>query len=463
MKNEIKKRFPTTLFIITIFILISLGLIIYARGYRLDFKSKKILGTGLLVATSLPDGASVYLNDHLTTATNTTINLAPGEYKVRIVKDGYLPWQKNLKVREEIVTKTEATLFPSTPELKPLSVNGAINPSLSSDGTKLVFAVKTDEENGLEDKSGLWVIDMLDRPLSFSRLQHQIVKNSPLFDYSKAHYIWSPNAKELIVIFIREEEVTATNTTNQAQKPTLKKPEIDLRSIDSLLPEIQIRNAFLLQTENLNTVPKDITPTLSLTLKEWQEEEEIKTTDQFSTLKPALINLATNSASLVHFAPDESKILYVATSSAQIPQIIKPALIGTNSQPQERDLKPGNLYVYDIKEDKNFRIASANELKFANPQDLSSLVNLQSLFDTQTIRAENITFQWMADSRHLLIVQPDKISLMEYDGTNKSTVYAGPFEDALVFPWPNGTKVVLLTSLNSIVSKNFNLYTLNLK
>ena len=68
-----------------------------------------------------------------------------------------------------------------------------------------------------------------------------------------------------------------------------------------------------------------------------------------------------------------------------------------------------------------------------------------------------------APKLRMLIVSPDNISLMEYDGTNRSTVYAGPFEDALVFPWPNGTKVVLLTSLNNIVSKNFNLYTLNLK
>lgn len=437
-------------------------MIIYARGYRLDFKTKKLLGTGLLVATSNPDGASVYINDHLTTATNTTINLAPGEYKVKIVKDGYLSWQKNLQIKEEIVTKTEATLFPSTPELKPLSVNGAINPSLSPDGSKLVFAVKTEDEGSPIQKSGLWIIDMLDRPLSFSRLSRQIVKNSPLFDYSTAQYLWSPNGKELVVIFTQEEQKPSpTPTRNLRIKPV--EEVLDLTNIESTLENIKIRNAFLLQADGDNPLPKDITPTLLLTLREWQEELNLKNTDQLSTLKPAILNIATSSANLIHFSPDESKILYVATASATIPQIIKPALIGTNTQPQEREIKPGNLYVYDIKEDKNFKIAQAEDLKFKNESDMTPFDKLYSWFETSAIKAENITFQWMPDSRHLLVVQKDNISISEYDATNRSTIYAGPFEDALVFPWTNGTKVVLLTNLNNIASKTFNLYTLNLK
>src|SRR3972149_3592243 len=79
--------------------------VLYANGYRIDFSGngagrvKFIEGTGLLVTTSRPDGARVLVNGHLTTATNNTINLAPGEYDVEIQKDGYLPWRKKVTIK----------------------------------------------------------------------------------------------------------------------------------------------------------------------------------------------------------------------------------------------------------------------------------------------------------------------------------------------------------------------------
>src|SRR5579872_4633376 len=81
--------------------------ILYGRGYRfgLDGGRPDIAGTGILVVTSEPNGASVFVNGHLTTATDNTINLAPGNYEVRIEKDGYMPWSKKIVVQKEIVSK----------------------------------------------------------------------------------------------------------------------------------------------------------------------------------------------------------------------------------------------------------------------------------------------------------------------------------------------------------------------
>ena len=61
--------------------------IFYARGFKPDFKNGKIGRTGLIVATSVPTGAQLYLDDRLTSATNTTIAyLEPKKYKVKIQK-----------------------------------------------------------------------------------------------------------------------------------------------------------------------------------------------------------------------------------------------------------------------------------------------------------------------------------------------------------------------------------------
>jgi hypothetical protein len=51
---------------------------------------------------------------------------------------------------------------------------------------------------------------------------------------------------------------------------------------------------------------------------------------------------------------------------------------------------------------------------------------------------------------------------MEYDAMNKTTVYAGPFVDGYVFPWPDATRLVILTNLGN-PSITPNLYTLGLK
>lgn len=93
-----KKTIFTTVIVLLLVSLVAYAFILYGKGYRLNLSGKgnKILaGTGLLVLTSTPNGARVYLNDNFTTATDDTINLPPGDYDVRIEKDGYYPWKKH--------------------------------------------------------------------------------------------------------------------------------------------------------------------------------------------------------------------------------------------------------------------------------------------------------------------------------------------------------------------------------
>ncbi|MEK7127877.1 MAG: hypothetical protein AAB838_04115, partial [Patescibacteria group bacterium] len=71
--------------------------------------------------------------------------------------------------------------------------------------------------------------------------------------------------------------------------------------------------------------------------------------------------------------------------------------------------------------------------------------------------------QWFVTSRHLVINEGKQISVMEYDGTNKAVVYAGPFVDNYVYVWPNWSKIVILTNLNTASTVGENLYTINLR
>ncbi len=139
----------------------------------------------------------------------------------------------------------------------------------------------------------------------------------------------------------------------------------------------------------------------------------------------------------MQWSPDETKVLYVASGSATIPTIIKPALFGTNQTQEDRNLQQGSTYVYDIKEDKNYKIEIENS---QIQQNLS----------------------WYFDSRHLVSVKNQKIDILDYDGKNTITVYAGPFINGYVFPFPNDSKIVLLTNLGNPDSSP-NLYTLGLQ
>jgi Tol biopolymer transport system component len=137
------------------------------------------------------------------------------------------------------------------------------------------------------------------------------------------------------------------------------------------------------------------------------------------------------------WSPDGTKILYTASTSATMPKYITPALIGTDSTPENRNLQPGNMYVYDTKEDKNFLIATS-----------------------ATAPSEKI--MWFPDSKHLIVVADKMIYIEEYDGQNKTTIYAGPFMDSYVFPWSTTDNLVMLTNLgNPDIAPN--LYTVGLK
>ncbi|HBU22179.1 TPA: hypothetical protein DEB02_04520 [Candidatus Beckwithbacteria bacterium] len=71
--------------------------------------------------------------------------------------------------------------------------------------------------------------------------------------------------------------------------------------------------------------------------------------------------------------------------------------------------------------------------------------------------------QCSPDPRHYILVQEGKIVIGEYDGTNQDTVYAGPFSDDFAYPWPNGSRLIILASLNGGSNQPPNLYSINLK
>lgn len=386
MVEKIKQatRKLITIAIVLLILIISLGIIAYGKGWRLDVTKKSVKSTGLISVNSQPSGAQVFVDGVLKTATNNAFNLDPGWYTIRIVKEGYLPWEKKLRVQGEVAVKTDALLFPGNPSLSPLTTTGILKPTLSPDGTRVAYLVP----------GGLWLLELSDKPFGPNRDPQQLAANDPLLSSPDVALLWSPDSREVII---------KTKTTAH------------------------------LYTVGKTQTFTDVSINLPTILKQWESDRKTKVGQKLAGFPQEFSNIASNSAHILSFSPDENKILYEATVSATIPIIINPPLLASNPTPEIRDISPGKLYVYDTKEDKNFTVAGTNDML------------------------------WFPTSNHLLLSQNGKIDIMEYDGANRVTVYAGPFTDGFLAPWPNGSRLVILTNLNPGASSLPNLYSVNLR
>ncbi|MFC1790265.1 PEGA domain-containing protein [Patescibacteria group bacterium] len=401
----------------------------FVRGERIDFKTKSFTPTGLLVANSFPEGASVFIDSKLKTATDDTLNLVPGEYKVGIKKDGFHPWEKSLKIEKELVTRVEAHLFSSFPSLNSLTYTGAQNPVLSPNGQKIIFSVASDSATA--SKRGLWVLDLGSRPFGLNREPRQIIASTESKDFSTTTYQWSPDSKQVLITF---------------PTPTLK----------SRLPHQHylLESDFLSDPETLI----DVSPSLEAILEQWQEEITLRHQAQLSKLPTRLLEVLSANTGQITFSPNEKRLLYTATASATIPDKISSPLPASSSQPETREIKPDGIYVYDLLEDKNFVLPleslnqKTNQVKGATTQ-----VNL-----TPGIALENSAYlTWFPTSAHLFIASENKVSLVEYDNTNWTDIYTGPFDNGFAFPFPSGDKVLILASLGE--NQPANLYAVGLR
>jgi len=369
----------TRLFLIVVFIGVLLGLIAYARGYRINFSKKTITSTGILVVSSYPDGAKIYINNELKGATNSNLTLVPGKYQVEIKKDGYFSWKKNLTIKGELVVKAEALLFPQNPSLSPVASLGVVKAYFSAINNKIIIFC----ENDNPEKDGIYLLENTKKPLSiFNPLKLLVLKSafSEDFEFTDAGIIFSPDGKQIIF--------TTPITT------------------------------YLISTEEQTNQPFNITNSRQTIEQAWQSEAEKNSQKILETFKDPFPKIASDSFKIISFSPDESKILYEATKNTTLPLIIDPPLIAANQTVEERELKRGSFYVYDKKEDKNFPIENCK------------------------LKIENCLL-WYPNSAHLIINEGKQISIMEYDGQNKQAVYSGPFEQDFVAVTSDGKLLIL--------------------
>jgi len=164
-----------------------------------------------------------------------------------------------------------------------------------------------------------------------------------------------------------------------------------------------------LNPDQLNIIPNQIFRVQNLK-NSWQEEERSEDQDKLARLKLKDSEIATNSAKLI-FSPDETKVISLQ-GNKKILYDSKPGEI-PNIPPKTFDLPAAKSYI------------------------------------------------WHPNSKNIILVEDKKISIIGVDTSNKMDIYSGDFDPNVVFPWPNGSKLLIATSFNP--DKKPNLYALNLR
>lgn len=398
------KRFIFTILSLVLIIIIAGGAIFLAKGYRYQPETGTFSGTGIISVSSIPDQASVYLDSHLTTATDDNItSLPPKTYKVRIVKEGYIPWEKDIEVREGLVSEIKATLFRSIPTIYPITYSGVDYALLSPDNLKLMYIIPNGLEGGAaaERKSGIWVWVMANQGgigLGGGEVQRQLVQSNGV-DYSKANYRWSPDSSQIFID----------------------------------LPERKL----LLDIGRLNDPPRDITANFQATLKAWDDTESKNRLTKLEQITDMNLRKTASDSSLLKWSPDETKVLY--------------------TDPE------GNFKLNDLSFKKNFDLPKASNYEFL--PDSKHMVMVE--YELEEQREKGKGERGKPDSINSLSIKErfalTRISIIEIDGTNKAEIYYGMVEPKIVVPWPDGSRLVVISSLPTQTASEPNLYGINLK
>ncbi len=431
-------------------VVILLGAIVaiqYAKGnYRVTNAGFRA-NTGLLSANSFPTGAQVKVNGRLVSATDDTLYLEPDTYDVEVLKDGYQPWRKQLQINPELVTQTDALLFPIAPSLSTLTFTGAQNLLPSPDGLKILYFTAS---MSAEQKNGLYVLDLTSSPFPLQKGPRQILTDSVGLDLKNAEVVWSPDSSEILLTTPNRELLLQADRKNELAS----------------LSDVSFRRKQL--------------------LSEWEEEMYLRERQFMKEFPEEIVAIATQSAQGVYFSPDKKRLLYTTTADIELPLLMIPAVPARSTQQETRTLVPGGVYVYDREEDTNFRITTtalenveqqkqllATDVFESTPKSLeaspSAFRTLQATVSAETARnfaqyhspLFGKTYQWFPDSSHLLYTTDTEVRVISYDTTNPTTVYSGPLSANFVYPWPDGKRLIILTSFSP--SAPSNLYAVELE
>lgn len=436
-KNPKGKRILINILIILFLAGGTFAAIKYAKGYRPNLKEGSLRGSGLLSVTSYPKSARVMINDKLTTVTDDKLYLYPGNYNIKIEKDGFHPWTKTVPLKSELVSNADARLFPIITATSPLTFYQVGNATSNPDGTKIAYVLT---KSPVDTANGLYVHSLSGNFLGSQYIQ--LTDNSTK-DFTKALLIWSPDSTQILSIFTEK-----TKTTEK------------------------ITSALLLTTKGMNNIGTitDVTLRLPVIISQWQNQYALLNLPAIALYPKFMSDILTNKAVNVYFSPDKDKVFYTPNTNVNLPENeIGNALPNINSTQETRNLQKDNTYLYDLKEGTNYSLSFATvsaDIKkiIITQEDATPSANVASLMQLK-VQSESYlvgNLSWYANSNQLIVTNQDGVNIVDYDDQNLTNItYVQP-QGGFVISNPDGSRLILLTNINQ-KADIFNLIAFDLK
>jgi dipeptidyl aminopeptidase/acylaminoacyl peptidase len=352
------RRLVSALLIVIFFLIIGYVLLVYATGKR--FSDGKLIGVGIIQVDTTPDNSRIYLNNKFVEDRDFNIeNLRPGDYTIKVEKDNYSPWQKEVEVVEGKITPLKVKLFPSNPSLTAATFNGVFSPKISPDGHKIVFGIAA------EGKRGLWVLDLEDPQLFFNNNNlRQVATDSDTVTFSNSTFTWSPDSNSLLV-------ETKNNSTNELV-------------------------AFVLNQGNLNNTPQNIVSRLEEQKRTWTEENTRVQNDRLKNLGSEAENLVKGAKELL-FSKDNSAVIAVKEDNSAVVYDTKPTPV-PGAKPMITNLAVAERYFWFQDGTKHIVALEKNIISLMDTDGTNKASIFTGDFDPSSV------FSWPDGSRLVLSI-----------------------------------------------------------
>lgn len=428
---------------VLIFAIVFILIIGYARGYRLDINNTQLSSNGLVAVTSSPRSAKIYVNNVFKGVTDTSLYLEPGTYDVDIVKDGYFPWSKTIKIQGEVVQSVDATLYPINASLNPLTNIGVLraipfgidgkkvlifSSILPRETTEIVVDTPPATDQPSEPKTGIFVYDPRSQAVSiFPALMHIVDYKALGTDINPEQYevLFAPNFDQAILFYNSARASESTKLSSEFESNYIVPADFEI--------------AYLISLNELNNTPLDITNSALSLVEAWSMQKSSNLSALLSGYHRKIQTFIQSNTKIIDVSPDKTRILYEATAGAKLDQVLKQPLIGVNQTEDVRTILPDSIYVYDVREDRNYLVIPATELSRQHAYPL-----------------------FHPNSKNIVLNEENSINIMDYDGKNKQKLYSGPY-DSNFFAVTSDGRVLVLTKFNTAANKSYDLYAVGIR
>lgn len=250
--NKTLRKYILNTIGLAIFATITIITLIIARGNRVDIRTGQIIETGTIRINSKPEDVTVFLNEQEKKLKEKRLEtIDPGQYSLRIQKEGYSNWTGVVEVNAGFITDLSVTLFPVEQNLVKASQTNIDRAYFDRSRNNIIYTV-IDHPTGSE--VGIWKLALTEsflQQLSSNQTAQKITNiTSDISFVTRGDYrvIVSSDATQMILANGDYSRAYLLSTSNYNEPSSSNRINFDF-PVDSA--EFLTSNTLLLKSGNL--------------------------------------------------------------------------------------------------------------------------------------------------------------------------------------------------------------------